>query len=279
MKQVAPSIKPTPSSPGSSSRTTCSSTRSSRSSSSRSTAAASPATTRPSEQQYSDVSASRGMACSAWRLTSTPARVAAVFGTCSNAGASVDAACLRAFVKSFGEIALRHPLSDDDVTFYAATATSTPPSKSDLVNVIAVLLSSPRFLYRVESGGAEVALDVYALDAWELAARLSYHFWGTMPDATLRADAVSGALLTGRRVRGGGRSPPGRPARRRGPAQLLRAVVLAAARAAAARQPRERSRLQGVRGRGSAQLFAARAHAGRRARRRELGHRSRRRRR
>jgi hypothetical protein len=122
--------------------------------------------------------------------------VAAVFGPCSNAGASVDAACLRAFVKGFGEIALRHPLTDDDVTFYAATATATPPSKTDLVNVIAVLLSSPRFLYRVESGGAQVAPNIYALDAWELAARLSYHFWGTMPDATLRADAASGILLT-----------------------------------------------------------------------------------
>ena len=147
------------------------------------------------QQQYSDVSVAVGMALGV-ALTSTPARVAAVFGACSNAGASVDAACLRAFVKSFGEIALRHPLSDDDVTFYATTATSTPPSKTDLVNVIAVLLSSPRFLYRVESGGAQVAPNLYALDAWELAARLSYHFWGTMPDPTLRADAASGALLT-----------------------------------------------------------------------------------
>ena len=147
------------------------------------------------QQQYSDVPVAVATALGV-ALTSTPARVAAVFGACSNAGASVDAACLRAFVKSFGEIALRHPLTDDDVTFYAATATSTPPSKTDLVNVIAVLLSSPRFLYRVESGGVQVAPNVFALDAWELAARLSYHFWGTMPDAALRADAASGQLLT-----------------------------------------------------------------------------------
>lgn len=147
------------------------------------------------QQQYSDVSAAVGMALGV-ALTSAPARVAAVFGPCSNAGASVDAACLRAFVKRFGELALRHPLSDEDVDFYAGTATSTPPSKADLVNVIAVLLSSPRFLYRVESGGAQVAPNLYALDGWELAARLSYHFWGTMPDQALRDDAASGKLLT-----------------------------------------------------------------------------------
>jgi hypothetical protein len=147
------------------------------------------------QQQYSDVPVAVATALGV-ALTSTPARVAAVFGACSNAGASVDAACLRAFVKSFGELALRHPLTDDDVTFYAATATSTPPSKADLVNVVAVLLSSPRFLYRVESGGAQVAPNVFSLDAWELAARLSYHFWGTMPDAALREAAASGKLLT-----------------------------------------------------------------------------------
>jgi len=147
------------------------------------------------QQQYSDVPVAVATALGV-ALTSTPARVAALFGTCSNAGASVDAACLRAFVTSFGAIALRHPLSDDDVTFYTATATGTPPTVADLANVIAVMLSSPRFLYRVESGAAQVGPSTYALDAYELAARLSYHFWGTMPDATLRADAASGVLLT-----------------------------------------------------------------------------------
>jgi hypothetical protein len=147
------------------------------------------------QQQYADVPSAVATALGA-AFTSTPARVAAVFGPCSNAGTSVDAACLRAFVNSFGQLALRHPLSDDDVDFYAGTATSTPPSKADLANVIAVMLSSPRFLYRVESGGAQVAPNVYALDGWELAARLSYHFWGTMPDQALRDAAASGKLLT-----------------------------------------------------------------------------------
>jgi hypothetical protein len=146
------------------------------------------------QQQYSDVPVAVAVALGA-ALTSTPARIAALVGTCSNAGASVDATCLRTFIKSFGEIALRHPLSDDDITFYAGTAAATP-TVADLAKVIAVMLASPRFLYRVESGDQAVSTNTYRLDSWELAARLSYHLWGTMPDAALRDAATSGKLLT-----------------------------------------------------------------------------------
>ncbi|HEY8923013.1 MAG TPA: DUF1588 domain-containing protein [Polyangia bacterium] len=149
-----------------------------------------------SEQQpYSDIPVAVAMNLGA-AFTSSTTRIAALVGDCSKSGSSINTACLQTFVKSFGEIALRHTLSSDDVTFYAGTATSNPVTAADLAKVVAVMLSSPRFLYRVESGDQMVANNIYALDAWELAARLSYHFWGTMPDATLRDDARSGKLLT-----------------------------------------------------------------------------------
>ncbi|MDB4979526.1 MAG: Cellulose-binding domain protein [Myxococcales bacterium] len=146
------------------------------------------------QQQYSDVPATVALALGT-ALTSSPARVGALLGACSQNGTVMDAACLQAFIKSFGELALRHTLGDDDVAFYAGTA-ATPPTLADLPKVIAVMLASPRFLYRVESGDTLVAGTIYRLDAWELAARLSYHFWGTLPDAGLRDDARSGKLLT-----------------------------------------------------------------------------------
>ena len=149
-----------------------------------------------SEQQpYSDIPMAVAMNLGA-AFTSSMTRIAALVGDCSKSGSSINTACLQTFVKSFGEIALRHPLSDADVKFYAETATSNPVSTADLAKVVAVMLASPRFLYRVESGDQMVATNIYALDAWELAARLSYHFWGTMPDATLRDAARSGKLLT-----------------------------------------------------------------------------------
>jgi hypothetical protein len=146
------------------------------------------------QQQYSDVPISVAIALGK-EMTSTSARINTVFGSCSKNG-SVDTACLKTFVQTFGPIALRHTLAADEAAFYAGTAQADPPSKADLANVIAVMLASPRFLYRVESGDQQVDGSTYRLDAWELASRLSYHFWGTMPDATLRSAAASGKLLT-----------------------------------------------------------------------------------
>ena len=127
-------------------------------------------------------------------VTKTPERIASLLGDCAKA--SVDRACFEGFVRRFGELAARRPLDDEDLTFYVGDAPATNIPAETIANVVTRLLSSPRFLYHVESGTtAAGADDIFALDAWELASRLSYHFWGTMPDATLREAARSGALL------------------------------------------------------------------------------------
>ncbi len=131
-------------------------------------------------------------------VTKTPARITSLVGQCATP--AIDRACFDGFVRRFGELALRRPLDDEDVKFYAGDAPATDIPAETVANTVTRLLSAPRFLYHVESGttpaGAE---DIFALDAWELASRLSYHFWGTMPDATLREAARSGALLDGAR--------------------------------------------------------------------------------
>jgi hypothetical protein len=57
-------------------------------------------------------------------------------------------------------------------------------------------LLQPEFLYHVEHGEAPVAgrTNVFALAAHELAARLSYHVWETLPDQALWEAARTGAL-------------------------------------------------------------------------------------
>lgn len=55
----------------------------------------------------------------------------------------------------------------------------------------AAILSSPRFLY-LQEGNTEVGK---ALAPYELASRLSYFLWSSMPDQALLDDAASGALL------------------------------------------------------------------------------------
>ena len=132
-------------------------------------------------------------------LTSTPERLAAAAGECAVDGdASNDTACLEAFIRKLGERALRRDVTDDDVAFYRDVAASPPYDAPDYADVIAMLLASPGFLYFVEHGAADAPPGTAdaRLSAHELATRLSYHFWQTMPDAELLDAARSGAILT-----------------------------------------------------------------------------------
>jgi hypothetical protein len=130
------------------------------------------------------------------QLTASKARLTAVVGACAtNASTSDDAACLSAFITSFGRLALRRPVTSDERTFVASVAGATPVDPAALSDVIALLTSMPQFLYHVEEGDPAASAPS-ALDAWALANRLSYHFWQTAPDQALRQAADSGALLT-----------------------------------------------------------------------------------
>lgn len=136
-------------------------------------------------------------------------------------GCDIDAQaeCLPSMLRSFGRMVHRRPLTDEDVEFYvetyrmAADAAGDPPDEDQawrwsqrvgMRALFATLLSNPRFVYQVEFGaelefGAEVvdeARGIVALDAWELASRLSFHFWQSMPDAALLDAAADGSLMT-----------------------------------------------------------------------------------
>ncbi|MBI84607.1 MAG: hypothetical protein CMJ81_15550 [Planctomycetaceae bacterium] len=59
--------------------------------------------------------------------------------------------------------------------------------------VLTRILVSPNFLYRVER--PTTGEETVALTEWELASRLSYFLWSTMPDDRLRTSAAEGRLL------------------------------------------------------------------------------------
>lgn len=61
--------------------------------------------------------------------------------------------------------------------------------------VLEALLQSPHFLYRPELS-TEVKAGVVPLDGYEVASRLSYALWRTMPDDALFAAAAAGELST-----------------------------------------------------------------------------------
>jgi hypothetical protein len=120
--------------------------------------------------------------------------------TCLPASAS-DTACLTKIVGDFGARAWRRPLVDADTTRLVRVATDAIAAGEDATGgvkeVVKSILASAPFLYRVEADAHPASLAAHAVDGYELASRLSYLGWSTMPDARLFDLARTGELLKG----------------------------------------------------------------------------------
>jgi hypothetical protein len=126
---------------------------------------------------------------------------------CDPAGAGGEPACATAFVTTFGKKAYRRPLDADQIASLVQVFTEGRASASYDVAIrmtLEAILQSPYFLYRVELGAPPAAGGAGAtsvpLTSWEMASRLSYFLWGTMPDAALFAAAEQGELATPEQV-------------------------------------------------------------------------------
>src|SRR5262249_49666051 len=117
-----------------------------------------------------------------------------------------EAACTAQFIQTLGKRAYRRPLSADEVDRYTAlfaVARSTGDFASGVSLVIRAMLQSPYFLYRVELGaaGAQPEPDgAVPLSQYEVASRLSYFIWDSMPDDRLLAAADANQLGDPKRV-------------------------------------------------------------------------------
>lgn len=110
-----------------------------------------------------------------------------------------DAACGYAFVESFGKRAFRRPLTDDEfqrwTDFFESQRLAIDFDAAVQLTVTA-MLQTPQFLYRLETQGSEADADQLELTQHEIANRLSYFLWETMPDDELMAAADAGELET-----------------------------------------------------------------------------------
>ncbi len=102
----------------------------------------------------------------------------------------------RPLVESLLSRVFRRPLRDEEIARYVAVVEEGPslypdeqPRIAGLRHLISAALQSPHFVYRVE-----LTPPGSALDAVELANRLSYFLWNTMPDEELTGAATSGGL-------------------------------------------------------------------------------------
>ena len=107
-----------------------------------------------------------------------------------------EPACLERFLSTFARRAWRRPLTAEERTNLteAFTQGRTTSFAEGIGAVVQVLLISPQFLYRVEQGRPVPGKSYLALTSHEVASRLSYLLWGTMPDAALMAAADSDKL-------------------------------------------------------------------------------------
>jgi hypothetical protein len=113
-----------------------------------------------------------------------------------------SATCLQNTIVSFGRKAFRRPLSTDEITRFNAIVTngasmSASSSMQDIATtVLYMFLISPSFLTRAETNTTMDPSGNIQLSSWEVAQRLSYMLWGSIPDDTLNTAADNAALTT-----------------------------------------------------------------------------------
>jgi hypothetical protein len=111
-----------------------------------------------------------------------------------------NAACARRIVTNLMTRAYRRPATENEVgrMMNLVTEIQKRDSFEEAIRVVIEgVLVSPNFLFRVErEPGAGSAPSAYEIDDYELASRLSYFLWSSMPDEALLAAAEQKRLRT-----------------------------------------------------------------------------------
>lgn len=109
---------------------------------------------------------------------------------------SIDRECTQNFVESFGKRAYRRPLTPEELVRLSNLYNSALEQEGDYRKaiewVIGSMLSSSHFLFRIETDPRTGAVG--RPSGYEMAQRLSYLLWQTMPDSELFRAADAGEL-------------------------------------------------------------------------------------
>lgn len=112
--------------------------------------------------------------------------------------ASAGEACVKQILSAFGKRAFRRPLSEDELTRLLSLVNVAKTEGDTLENGLKValraILVSPHFVFRVELDPDPNSASSHPLNDFELASRLSYFIWSSMPDDELLAAAEQGKL-------------------------------------------------------------------------------------
>ncbi len=107
-------------------------------------------------------------------------------------------ACAAQSIERFGKRVWRRPLSGEEqarlLTLFDLAQANQDGFEVGMQLVLQALLTSPHFLFRVELDPDPTATTPHPLNDYELAARLSYFLWSSLPDDALFAAAEAGNL-------------------------------------------------------------------------------------
>ncbi len=105
--------------------------------------------------------------------------------------------CGQTFVEEFVTRAFRRPPTDEELQSFQdlfAQIETEYDFETAMELTVQAVLQSPQFLYRIELTENRAAGSLVQVDSYEMASRLSYFLWATMPDEELMRAAETGEL-------------------------------------------------------------------------------------
>ncbi len=120
-----------------------------------------------------------------------------IFGVCRPGGPKEEDVCARKTLTALARRAYRRPVTDSDIkplmTFYAS-GRKEKSYEYGIETALRAMLVAPDFLFRVERDPASSAAASHRVNDFELASRLSFFLWSSIPDEELLSLADQGKL-------------------------------------------------------------------------------------
>jgi len=103
--------------------------------------------------------------------------------------------CMEALIRGVGARLFRRPLSEESVQIFRALQAAESSFSDGATTVLETMLQSPQFIYHFTlSASPDSSEGWVTLDGYDLASRLSFFLWRSVPDELLRAAAAAGQL-------------------------------------------------------------------------------------
>jgi cytochrome c5 len=108
-----------------------------------------------------------------------------------------DLTCARQILTALAKRAYRRPVAEGDLeellSFYQ-TGKNQGNFEAGIENALRLILANPKFIFRAETDAGVAAGVVHRINDLELASRLSFFLWSSIPDEALISAAAQGRL-------------------------------------------------------------------------------------